>query len=95
MTKEIAFLHTARTDDRACPVCARLLDAATGVSLDAKDRAPQLSIDDLTCCAYCRTILVVTTLGFRVATAAEIDAIDPKLRQLLLAFVQEGGARHD
>ena len=81
-----AFVHAHRTDDRACPICAARLDAATGVSLDDTDPRPQLTIDAVTLCAYCGTILVVTTLGFRVATAADIAGLDPRLRQLLFAF---------
>jgi hypothetical protein len=81
------FVHTARTRRRTCPACQTRLDAATGLSLT--DRQPTLSPGDVTACAGCGTILVVTREGFRVATDKDLSTVDPKLRAILLQFVAE------
>jgi hypothetical protein len=83
------FVHTARTRRRTCPACQTPLDAATSLSLDAADPQPTLSPGDLTGCAGCGTILVVTRAGFRVATDKDLSTLDPKLRAILLQFVAE------
>jgi hypothetical protein len=84
VTDRNAWIHTAQTEARPCPACGRVCDAATGVSLD--DPRPTLQIGDLSVCAYCRAVLVVTTIGWRLATQTEFDRLDPALRQLIQAF---------
>jgi hypothetical protein len=81
-----AFLFTEQTERRACPVCHAKLDAATGVSMDASDRRPTMKIGDLTVCVYCGGVLTLTTIGFRVATDAEVARVDHPLRDLILSF---------
>lgn len=89
MTPAPAFIFTDETEPRACPACERLLTAATGVSLDPADRQPRLAIGNITCCAYCGTILTVTTIGFRFATDAELADLDPALRRLVFEFAAQ------
>ena len=89
--KDRAFVFTEHTDARTCPACARVLDGATGVSLDPDDPRPRICVDAVTVCVYCGTILVVTTIGFRIATDAELDGVDPKLRRLLMEFPRQRG----
>ena len=78
-----AFIFTAETDALPCPVCHRRLDAATGVSLDPADTRPELKVGSISSCAYCGSILVVTTVGFRLATDADLADLDPVLRRLV------------
>ena len=88
MTERPAFIHTAESERRSCPSCQRILDAATGVSLDPNDPRPQMAPGDITVCAYCGLSLVVTALsfdhphGFRVAADADLDRLPPELRLL-------------
>ena len=88
-----AFIFTTQVPPRTCPVCGRALDGSTGVSLDPKDRQPVMGIGDVTCCAYCGTLLSVTTIGFRLATDDDLASIDPALRTLLFAFSLQHGGR--
>jgi uncharacterized Zn-finger protein len=81
-----AFIHTERTDARACPVCRRVLDAATGVTLEGGDPRPTMAIGDVTCCAYCGTVLTLTAIGLRLASDADLANLDPTLRTLLFEF---------
>jgi hypothetical protein len=81
-----AFIHTARTPPRRCPACRVVLNAATGVSLDPADAHPEIKIGDVTACAECEAVLVVTTIGFRVATDADLAALDPTLRRLVTEY---------
>lgn len=84
--KRPAYVYTSRPAARSCPACARVLDAATGVSLDPADRAPAPSPGDVTCCAYCGTILVYAAEGFRLATSADLDGLELELRRLMLEY---------
>jgi hypothetical protein len=84
-----AFVHTAPTAAEPCPVCRARLDAATGISLHASERRPTLQIGSISVCAYCHAILIVTTIGFRVATEAEINTLEPPARRVLLAYVSQ------
>jgi len=59
------------------------------MSLDATDQQPTLSPGDVTGCAGCGTILVVTRVGFRIATDKDLATLDPMLRAVLLQFVAE------
>lgn len=88
-TRLDAFIYTSKTEARECPVCHRQLDGATGVSLDPSDRQPTLALDSVTCCAYCGTILVVTTIGFRLATDEDLADVEPKLRGLLFEYARQ------
>jgi hypothetical protein len=81
-----AFIFTTKVEGRTCPACQCVLDGSTGVSLDQKDTHPVLGLGDITCCAYCGTILVCTTLGFRMATDADLEKLDPDLRKLTYEF---------
>lgn len=94
MDDDVAFVYTSAADPRQCPVCARVLNAATGVSLDPAETHPTLTVDAVTVCAYCGTILVVTTLGFRPATDADLAPLDPRERALLFAFSREHERGH-
>lgn len=87
MTKPKGVLSTRLTPALECPVCHRVLNAATAASLDPADPTPTMGIGDITACAYCGTILCVTTLGFRPATDAEIDSLSAPLRALLFDYV--------
>ena len=80
------FVFTAQTDARPCPVCGAQLDAATGVSSDPADPRPELAIGNVTACAYCGSILTVTTIGLRLATDADLANVDPRLKLLLFEF---------
>lgn len=94
MTPGPAFIFTADTERRDCPTCGHRLDAATGVSLDPDDPRPTLQIGSITCCAYCGTILTVTTIGFRFATDAELADLDPALRRLVFEFAAQHRSGH-
>jgi hypothetical protein len=59
------------------------------LSLDATNPEPTLSPGDVTGCAGCGTILVVTRAGFRVATDEDVSTLDPELRAILLQFTAE------
>lgn len=87
-----AHIASARTAPRACPVCRRRLDAFTSVSLDPANPRPTLKIDDLTQCAYCGTILIVTTIGFRIPAEVDLDALDPVLRALVHRVMTRPGS---
>jgi hypothetical protein len=93
MTRK-AFIRTGRVPPRTCPGCQRVLDAATGAYLDKR---PPPGNDGymgcVTVCAYCATVLVVTPTGFRIADDADLDALDPAARAIVLKFVQEHGGR--
>jgi hypothetical protein len=91
VTKRDAFVHTHDTPAHPCPVCHARLDAATGISLS--DPRPTLKVGDITCCAYCRAILVVTTLGFRLATDEDLADVEPTLRRVLFEFSQQRAPR--
>jgi hypothetical protein len=84
--KDPAFIHTARTAPRPCPACHTVLDAATSASLDPADPQPRIGIGDLTVCADCGAVLVLTEIGFRFGTEADLATIDPLLSVLLLEF---------
>ena len=81
-----AWIHSARVAERVCPVCQRRLDASTGVSLNPKATRPVLGLNDVTCCAYCGTILVCTTVGFRPAADDDLATLHPDLLRLLYAY---------
>lgn len=90
-----AFIFSARTSDRTCPVCKSLLDAATGISLDPTDPQPELEDGNVTVCAYCGAILTAIPGGFRLATQADLDEVDPALRQLVFEYAaRHGGGYH-
>jgi hypothetical protein len=78
------FIQSGPTAPRSCPVCRRTLDAYTSLSVDPSNPRPVMTIDDLTRCAYCAAVLVVTTIGFRVATDADLVGLDDDLRRVLL-----------
>jgi hypothetical protein len=91
MGKEPAFIHTELADrSRECPVCHRVCDAYTAVSVDADDPVPSMKPGDVTLCAYCGTILMVTTIGWRPATEAEVADLSPNLRTLLFSWKPHG-----
>lgn len=83
-----AYVSTTRTAPAACPACARVLDAATGVQRGgAPPGAPlEPGPGDVTVCAYCGTVLVYLEVGLRVATPADLAALEPWQRQLLAAW---------
>jgi hypothetical protein len=89
LTGKTAHISSARTAPRACPVCWRRLDAVTSVSLDPSNPRPTLKIGALTQCAYCGTLLIVTTIGFRIAADVDLDALDPLLRALVLKLLTQ------
>jgi len=63
---------THRTPPRACPVCAKVLNACQSLASD-DTRPPEPG--DLTRCLYCRSWLVFQVDGLRVATDAELAAL--------------------
>jgi len=79
-----AVVHTDRTAPRPCPTCAATLDAFTAISIDPEHPTPALAVNDITRCDHCSSVLVVTTIGFRLATDADLDRLDPDLRRLVL-----------
>lgn len=81
-----SWIHSAKVAARVCPVCQRVLDASTGVSLNPNETRPVLGPNDVTCCAYCGTILVTTTIGFRLAADDDLARLHPDLRRLLYAY---------
>lgn len=83
--KRPALVYSARTAPIACPICARILDAATGVALEPGAVA-EPAAGDITCCAYCGAVLVFEASGFRLAATEDLAAIDPDLRRLVLEF---------
>ena len=78
-----AWVHQERTEPRTCPVCFRVCDAATAVSMDADDPAPSPQVGSLCLCAYCGTILVITATGWRPAREADLADLPVPLKQLL------------
>src|SRR5262245_56258377 len=79
-----AFVESHVEPVRACPNCRAELNAATSTTLDAQpDAARTMTVGDVSVCAYCSAILVVTDAGFRLATQAEFDQLDPVLRRLV------------
>ena len=82
-----AFIHQAETQPRECPACHRVLTAATGVS--TAETRPTIGIGDVSCCAYCGAVLVVTTLGFRLASDADLARLAPLARQILFEMSNE------
>ena len=89
-----AWIHTERdTLARPCPICGVVLNAYTSVSVDPAYRRPTMKADDLTRCAYCSGVLVVTTIGFRVATDADLADMDPDMRRVLLEPARAQGGR--
>jgi len=91
MTRQTAHFATARATPRSCPVCCRLLDAYTSVSVDPANPRPTLKIGSLTQCAYCGTLLIVTTIGFRIPDSVDLDRLDPTLRALVNEVMTRGG----
>jgi hypothetical protein len=89
MAKREAFVFTDRTPPRSCPACQRVLDGATGVSVDPAEPQPRPATGDITVCAYCHSVLVYTTDGFRVAGDADLERLEPDLRELVLAFIAQ------
>jgi hypothetical protein len=90
--REIAHIASRRAPPRSCPVCRRTLDAYTSVSFDPTQPAPALKVGALTQCAYCGTILVVTTIGFRIPETVDLDALHPALRALVDELLRKGRA---
>jgi ribosomal protein S27E len=80
-----AHVYTSRTAPIECPVCRRVLDAATGVALEPGAVA-EPAAGDITCCAYCGAVLVFEAAGFRLAATEDLAAVDPDLRRLVLEF---------
>jgi hypothetical protein len=78
--QRLGFLSTRRTPARSCPVCHRVLDAATCVSIDPADPSPTMQPGDITVCAYCGVGLVLTVDGFQPASAEDLDRLPPELR---------------
>lgn len=72
-----AWIQTSdRLAARFCPSCQRRLDAVTSATVgDRPDTAPVPEPGDVTICAYCGAVLVMTTDSFRLATQAEVDAL--------------------
>jgi hypothetical protein len=60
-----------------------------GFSLDPDDTQPKPRLDDITTCVYCRSVLVVTTVGFRLATDEDLARLDPDLRRLVFEFISQ------
>lgn len=87
--KRPAWIHTVRLPPRPCLVCRKPLDAATGASTDPADPQPRPAPGDVTVCAYCDTPLVFTDTGFRFATDADLDSLDPPLRTLITDWIQQ------
>ena len=80
----IAFTATnADAPPRRCPVCHETLDAYTSISVDPADPCPTMKPDDVTRCASCAVVLVVTTIGFRLATDDDLARLDPDLLPIL------------
>jgi len=79
------FIKMDRTRLRHCPTCRARLDGATGLSKDPADQA-RMKPGDVTVCAYCSSVLVVTADGFRLAVEADLADVDPDLRTILLTF---------
>lgn len=89
MTRKGLFVTRGPLPLVTCPRCRVSLSSATGLSLDQ----PSMPSDgDLTICDACHAWLafVVSPAGFRLrlATAAEIAAIEPDLR----AIAEQGAA---
>jgi len=84
--KEQVFVRSGR-DDRAreCPVCHRICDAFQQLSLEPEP-AVMMKPGDITTCAYCGTLLMVTTIGWRPATDEEIAALPPTLRKIVTEY---------
>jgi hypothetical protein len=86
--KKHGYVSTHRTIDRTCPACGRSLNAATGVSVDAADQNPQMSDGDITTCAYCGAVSVVTGDALRLATDDDLARLPDELRHLALTFIR-------
>ena len=83
MTRPRVYLHgPQRTRARPCPVCREVLDAATPATID-DPTPPRMRPGDLTRCAFCSAVLVVTYAGFRLATDADLETLPPELRRIL------------
>lgn len=86
------FLETRPDRPRQCPACLTRVDAATHIGLVAESVRPR-AVGLLTVCAYCRTLLVYTRHNLRLATADELDHVDPELRRIVEAYMREGVPR--
>lgn len=83
---EGVFVVRGRTVPRTCPACRVRLDAATGVALEGDLGEP--GPGDVSICVECETWLVLEVSGFRIATAREIERVDPVLRDLMLGGLE-------
>jgi hypothetical protein len=84
--KKHGWVSTHRTVARACPACGRSLNAATGVSLDVADQVPEMGDGDITTCAYCGAVSVVTGDALRLATDDDLARLPEELRHIALTF---------
>lgn len=78
---------------RVCPSCHRRLDAVTSTTVGQRPKtAPVPRLGDITICAYCSAVLVVTAKAFRLATQDEVDAL-PELAKRIAAGWRWGDTR--
>lgn len=83
------FVSNARTKRRTCPVCKTVLDGAAGMRMDGPLAIAEPQPGNITLCAVCQSILIVTAVSFRVAVSADIDRLDPDVRKILLELQQQ------
>lgn len=99
--KETAYFgRKTRLPHLHCPACGKLIDGATGVSLEDGPARPESG--SFTICLCCATLLVyeesctsVSPLGLRRAAAGEMEALKQRNPRLaaLLAKMQEAARK--
>lgn len=60
-----------RDQQRRCPACSAVVDAAT--AMDGSDASP--APGDVTVCLYCARVLIFTADGLRLPTFEEIEQL--------------------
>jgi hypothetical protein len=89
---------TSATPERPCPACGAILDRATSVAAEDPVLGPEPG--DAALCVACGSVLVFTAdLHYRVATQAEVDALQAQFgteleqAQAVIARAQPRSAR--
>jgi len=79
---EDVFVTQQDLTPRSCPVCRGAISRVTSATTNPADPAPLPRLGEVVLCGYCASALVVTTIGYRVATAEEVARLDPMTRAI-------------
>lgn len=86
MAKEIRFGARHHEMERLCPQCNIALNGAFGVS-GTEYVNSLMRPGDLTICAHCRSLSVVTETGLRLITSREFSLLPQDTQEILKTFM--------